>query len=75
MGEPIRPRLEIYRDTCIACGACEQSCPTDVIYLDKEGKPYVRYPDDCEGCFLCEFDCPVDAIKVIVQRWLPTPNQ
>lgn len=69
---PIRPKVEIYREACIACGACEHSCPTDVFRLDEAGKPYVAYSEDCQACFLCEFDCPTAAIRVITYRWWPS---
>jgi len=58
---------------CTGCGACEDSCPTDVIRMDAQAKrAYVAYPADCQVCFLCEFDCPVDAIFVSSRGW-PEP--
>ncbi len=54
---------------CTGCGACVNSCPTDVIRMNGDsGKAYVAYPEDCQVCFLCEFDCPVDAIFVKPDR-------
>lgn len=66
---PRLPTIEIYKAVCISCGACEQSCPTDVYRLDPDGYPFAAYPEDCQGCFLCEWDCPVAAIKISVHRW------
>lgn len=58
---------------CIGCGACIDSCPTDVIRMEAEnGKAQVVYAEDCQVCFLCEFDCPVDAIFVSPRGW-PRP--
>ncbi len=53
---------------CTGCGACVDSCPTDVIRM-AGGKARVTYPEDCQGCFLCEIDCPVDAIHVAPRRY------
>ena len=60
--------VKIEDEICTGCGACINSCPTDVIRMDA-GKARVAYPADCQGCFLCEFDCPVDAILVFPQRY------
>jgi NAD-dependent dihydropyrimidine dehydrogenase PreA subunit len=57
--------VRIDEAVCTGCGACEDSCPTDVIRMDSQRKkPRVAYPEDCQVCFLCEFDCPVDAVFV-----------
>jgi NAD-dependent dihydropyrimidine dehydrogenase PreA subunit len=53
---------------CTGCGACVDSCPTDVIRMDSN-KARVKYAEDCQGCFLCEFDCPVEAIYVQPHRY------
>ena len=56
-------KVKIDGVVCTGCGACVDSCPTDVIRQDTESrKAYVAYAEDCQVCFLCEFDCPVDAI-------------
>jgi NAD-dependent dihydropyrimidine dehydrogenase PreA subunit len=51
-------------EICTGCGACLQSCPTDVFARSADGKVIVRYPQDCHVCFLCQDDCPVGAIRV-----------
>ena len=68
----------IAKDACETCqllkaSGCPvmESCPTDVIRLDKEGFPYVAYLDDCMSCFLCEIDCPEGAVKVSAEVPLP----
>ncbi len=57
--------IRIDQMVCTGCGACVESCPTDVIRMTPQtGKAEVAYPEDCQVCFLCEFDCPVDAVLV-----------
>ena len=51
-------------EKCTKCGTCYNLCPLDVISLDEEGKPYVRYPDECQLCFICQVECPAKAIHV-----------
>ena len=59
---------------CTGCGACVDSCPTDVIRMDSQSsKAQIVYAEDCQVCFLCEFDCPVDAIFVSPRGW-PRPR-
>ena len=60
--------VNIEEKICTGCGACVDSCPTDVIRMHAS-KARVTYPEDCQGCFLCEFDCPVDAIMVFPRKY------
>lgn len=66
--------VKIDKKLCTGCGACRDSCPTDVIRM-KSSKAYVAYDEDCQGCFLCEFDCPVDAIYVKPRRYTEAERQ
>ena len=53
-------RLE--KDSCDACGMCEDACPVDGIRMD----PVVNLPmicDTCEGDFQCVQWCPTNAIE------------
>ncbi len=71
---PVRPSIEITTVGCTGCGACVDSCPTDVIRMDEATrKAQVVYADDCQGCFLCQFDCPVHVIRVVTTRWFTGP--
>ena len=49
---------------CTKCRKCYDLCPLDIISLDEEGKPYVKYPDECQLCFICQVECPEQAIHV-----------
>ena len=49
---------------CTKCRKCYDLCPLDIISLDEEGKPYVKYPDECQLCFICQVECPEHAIHV-----------
>jgi len=49
----------VISDTCIACGACAEDCPTEAI---SEGDPiYTIDAEKCIDCGLCLENCPVDA--------------
>lgn len=47
-------------DDCIACGACESTCPVSAI---TPGDKYEINPDTCIDCGACAADCPVSAIS------------
>ena len=52
-------------EVCAGCGVCEDSCPLDIIYFDKQdGRPEVRYKDECWHCGSCRQECPEEAIKI-----------
>ncbi len=52
-------------ELCTGCGICVNSCPVDVIRMDKESKKAViQYPEDCMLCGWCVLDCPENAIYV-----------
>jgi NAD-dependent dihydropyrimidine dehydrogenase PreA subunit len=64
--ERIAPEL------CNGCGICVNSCPVDVIRMDKESnKAVIKYPEECTCCDYCELDCPQDAIYVSPERYVP----
>lgn len=47
---------------CIACGACVETCPMDVLRLGEVAQ--IAYRDDCQACRLCQLYCPTEAIAV-----------
>jgi len=50
----------IINDSCINCGACVGSCPTDAI--SPGSSKYEINPDTCIDCGACVDTCPVAAI-------------
>lgn len=58
-------RIVVDFDLCDGCGACIDSCPTDVLRADPAAaKVTIAYPDDCQACYLCQADCPQHCIVV-----------
>ncbi|MBE7067719.1 MAG: 4Fe-4S dicluster domain-containing protein [Clostridiales bacterium] len=49
-------------DACVACGACESTCPVEAISMGDNGI-YVINQDVCVGCGACAAECPAEAIK------------
>lgn len=52
------------KDTC----PIMESCFQDVIRLDEERRPYIKYPQHCCTCWIywqaCQADCPLGAVQV-----------
>ena len=55
-------KVVIYRESCIACGACITYCPYGALAPDEEGKPVLIW-ELCKDDFACVMVCPVAAIK------------
>lgn len=49
-------------ELCIACGQCEEVCPTGAIKLEKTA---VVDETQCIGCRTCVEECPVEAISLV----------
>jgi len=50
-------------ELCNGCKRCVDSCPADVIRMDRESrKAVVRYAQDCVLCCWCLAECPQDAV-------------
>jgi len=65
----------IDKGLCTGCGACVDSCPTDVIRTDgSSGKAVISYPEECALCAVCEMDCPEGAIFVGPHKEGPLPT-
>ncbi len=53
-------------ECCTGCGACETSCPGDIIYMDqKRNVAEVKYPDECWHCGCCRLECPEDCVSMV----------
>lgn len=50
------------KEKCSGCGKCRQVCPGSLLYADRAGKTYIRYPRDCWGCTACVKECGFQAI-------------
>jgi len=48
-------------ETCIACGACVDTCPVDAITMDDKA---TIDSETCTECGACVDECPVDAISL-----------
>lgn len=59
-----KPKIDIFKAWCKACGICVAFCPTGVLAKDEAGYPYVKDIDKCINCGWCEIRCPDFAITV-----------
>jgi len=73
--DPNRPR----ETTCTACLLCWKACPTDVFYIEGEGKGKERHPkifqmdlSRCMYCHLCVEACPFDSLAETTEYELAT---
>ncbi|MHA2203337.1 MAG: 4Fe-4S binding protein [Candidatus Hodarchaeales archaeon] len=69
--ETIPPQISINQDLCIRCLKCVQSCPAEILILEKtnnktqKGIIRVLDPSLCFECRACEVVCPESAIRVM----------
>lgn len=59
----------IVSDSCIGCGRCVETCPTDVFEHSASSVPTIERQQDCTTCMNCELYCPTDAIYVSPLRY------
>ena len=55
--------IRINKDACVACGACAEACPGNLIKFDADGIAEMRRPRDCWGCTSCLKACPAGAVE------------
>lgn len=53
----------VITNECVACGACESTCPVEAIVFNEAKGVYEINPDVCVDCGACKDGCPVEAIK------------
>ena len=49
--------------TCLHCGTCVGSCPTNSIFLHETAT--IEFLETCTECELCAMVCPVGSIRRI----------
>lgn len=54
----------IFKDRCSDCGQCVAVCPSNVLAIGGDGKPYIADHAACQTCFMCELYCRSDALYV-----------
>ena len=47
---------------CVACGACREVCPGNLIRRGADGKAVLPHPEECWGCASCLKECGHGAI-------------
>ena len=63
---------QINQVLCNGCGICVNSCPMDVIRLDKPSKKAViQYKEECMLCGQCRRFCPQNAITISKEKFQP----
>lgn len=59
-------------ELCNGCRICVDSCPQDVIRMDKTtNKAVIQYAEECMVCEACADECPLDAIRVSPTKNMP----
>lgn len=53
--------ISVDTDSCIACGACVDTCPVGAITVNEHAEVS---EDDCIECGACMSDCPVEALSL-----------
>lgn len=63
--------IDIYRNSCFGCTACEYICPVKAIAMKKDSLGFM-YPeinkDICIQCNLCESKCPVGNYEKLLNK-------
>ena len=54
--------MYVINDSCIACGACEATCPNGAIAMDDAAGRFA-IGDACIDCGQCAEQCPMGAIS------------
>ena len=63
----------VNQDKCINCNLCVNSCPTNNIFVSKDGS--IKFKHNCLMCMRCSMSCPKDAINIgILNNWKVNQN-
>jgi len=52
--------IQVNRETCVVCGACTATCPTEALIV--EGLALVIVPGRCRPCAQAALVCPTGAL-------------
>lgn len=74
--EGLRGRPELNFETCIGCGACVKTCPSNALTLEEQEDVWTMklFYGRCLMCGLCEEICPVDAYRFSEEFELASKN-
>ena len=53
------------QDTCVGCGACEQSCQVSAVHVPRKKQPARVDLNRCLGCGVCVPGCPTESISLV----------
>ena len=54
--------MYVINDSCIACGACSESCPNEAIAMDDNLGHFAIDGGKCIDCGSCADTCPMGCI-------------
>jgi NAD-dependent dihydropyrimidine dehydrogenase PreA subunit len=52
--------VNVDKEKCTACGACEEACPVEAIKVDETAE---IDEENCIDCGTCVDECPAEAIS------------
>lgn len=55
--------MYVINDSCIACGACSESCPNEAIAMNDDLGRYAIDGGKCIDCGSCADTCPMGCIS------------
>lgn len=61
------PQLQWFKNKCIGCNTCIETCQQQALSFDKDGLKIDR--DKCISCGNCVDECPSTALNMIGKKW------